>query len=247
MKEPIKCDETTMLSSRQTYIRFTYVSEDGVTPSERIVRIGDRDPISGEIITKELIQQYIKIHNSEVYYNRRAMTRPWNKAQTEARKADRQRIAKELEEKYGDGWGKDTVDYELKKIWGSQLNIYMDSMTDEDGENYAENKLPITHRDVESEIFGNGDETSLLREFAETLSDELRDIFQLMLDRKSECTDRITAEDLARKWNTNRFRIIYEQQKIEEMIAEFFRKHYQNLTKWYPEFEQRTSGRKAGK
>ena len=137
MKEPIKCDETTMLSSRQTCIRFTYVSEDGVTPSERIVRIGDRDPISGEIITKELIQQYIKIHNSEVYYNRRAMTRPWNKAQTEARKADRQRIAKELEEKYGDGWGKDTVDYELKKIWGSQLNIYMDSMTDEDGENYA--------------------------------------------------------------------------------------------------------------
>lgn len=108
---------------------------------------------------------------------------------------------------------------------------------DMDEESCADAVLGLPHYDLESQIFGENDDTALLRDFAATLSGRLLDVYQLILDRADKRRGRQTAQDVADKWNVSRVVINEDQKQLKAMIVDYFRRHCHNVAKWYPNFE----------
>ena len=89
MKKGIKCNETRYVNGAdRDRIRYEFVTEDGVTPSSCVVRLGDTDPRTGEKITDlTFFREYHRLVDHQVMKNNDAM-RP---GYTSAEKARRQR------------------------------------------------------------------------------------------------------------------------------------------------------------
>ena len=94
---------------------------------------------------------------------------------------------------------------------------------DEDGENYADRVLPLSDPAAEAAFPGNGNEAAaLLREFAETLTDRMLDVYNMMLEKYSGGAGATQGKELAEKWHVCPATIVKDQRRLEKMIRHFF-------------------------
>ena len=81
----------------QNRIVFEFVTEDGNTPSTCTVRIGDKDPLTGEVITdmEFYLKEYYKVDERQVYVNVKNTRAPSTKAQLEEREKLKKKFIRE--------------------------------------------------------------------------------------------------------------------------------------------------------
>ena len=78
MKKGIPCNDLRKVSAAEcNSIVYTFVTEDGLTPSSCTVSLSDVDPLTGRPITDvEFFREYHMAANREAYYNSKAVRVP---------------------------------------------------------------------------------------------------------------------------------------------------------------------------
>ena len=114
MKKGIPCNNTRRTNKKdQNRIVFEFVTEDNITASSCTVRIGDRDPLTGETITNMefYLKEYYKLDEHQVRRNVESIRIPLTKKQIEERERLEQKYIREFEQDHGYRPSKDDIRY----------------------------------------------------------------------------------------------------------------------------------------
>lgn len=196
-------------------IRYTFVSEDGNTPSACTISLGDIDPMTGEAINDvTFFQDYQREANHEVRLTLKGM-RP---GRTDAEKAERQReraeIAREFKAEHGYVPDRDTVRYIQDSRQGNRYHIHLESCRNESGEECWQNLAAFADPTAEAAFPGNEDErVTAIYEVAAGLTGRQKDVFELMMDKYAGQKGGPTGKELAEKWGVNEMTISRDQKK----------------------------------
>ena len=145
MKKSIVCNETWYVEkASQDRIVYTFVTNDGNTPSRVTIRANDTDIFTGDRITEQDCYDYHSIRQREVYLNLKTERPAYTTAERLARRAERERIRHEMKERYGYVPCDETVEYLLEERWGSRYVIHYDAFIDDYGESCADHFLPFS-------------------------------------------------------------------------------------------------------
>ena len=93
----LKCNDTWDFRTELKAISYEFVTVDGNTPDGCVIRPGDIDPITGEVISKEFFEEYRKILHEEAIMNIEAERLPYSRKEQALRRQQRADIAAELE------------------------------------------------------------------------------------------------------------------------------------------------------
>ena len=94
MKNGIPCNETRFTNGKdRNRIVYQFVADDGVTPSTCTIRIGDKDPLTGEPITDMdfFLREYYRLEDSQVHRNIENARMPYSKEQKAWREKEKAR------------------------------------------------------------------------------------------------------------------------------------------------------------
>ena len=218
----IPCNETHFTNGKdRDRISFRFVTDDGITPSSCTVRIGDTDPITGEVITDmDFFRAYHRQADREIHRNIHAMRPPYTKKQKAWRDEQKKAFIREFEEKYGYSPSPDDILYHLEQIEKERYHLRIDDLEAEDDDSGKEKKdfLAAPSEDP----FGTDlpDDIYALREIEASLSPRLKAVYQAMLQLAGGGAGRTTYTELARIWGVSYPQIIKDSRKIEKMIRE---------------------------
>lgn len=221
----IPCNETRYtLKAEKDRIRFRFVSGDGNAPSSVTVKIGDTDPLTGKKITDMTVfEEYHKIVNHEVYTNWKDIRRPLTPGEKKQREEKKAAVIADFEKRFGYRpsasdihW---LVDDFMPDLYTASIERYRDEEDNPESDRISGLGIPC------EDPFGEDtpEEILRLREIAGTLTGRLADVYEAMLIRYAGGKERITTEDLARKWNVSISQIGKDRAKIIRMIKDGFK------------------------
>ena len=212
----IPCNETRFTNGKnRDRISFRFVTEDRITPSSCTVRIGDTDPMTGEVITDMgFFREYYKLADYQVRRNLQAVRPPCTEDRKAWREEETQRYIREFEQDYGYTPSKDDIRYHLEQLETDYNPIWIDDL--EFNEDTVFLAVPA------EDPFGTDlpEAICALREIEASLSPRLKDVYQAMLQLAGGGAERTTYADLTDRWGVSYPQIIKDRQKILKMIRE---------------------------
>lgn len=220
----IPCNETRhTLKAEKDRIRFRFVTSDNNTPSSVTISIGDTDPLTGETIANlTIFEEYYKMVDHEIYTNWKDIHRPLIPGEKKQREEKKTAIIADFEKQFGYKpsasdihW---LVDDFMPDLYMASIERYQDEEANPENDRISGLGIPC------EDPFGEDtpDEILRLREIAASLTGRLADVYEAMLVRYSGSKERITTEELARKWNVSISQIGKDRAKIIKMIKERF-------------------------
>ena len=208
MKNITRCHDTQYVpKSRQDVIRFDFLTDDRVTPSSSVIRLGDQDPMTGDPITDVTVfSGYYKQVNEEVSMNLDQIR--IKKTKKERRKTNELKAVLSAEFEKEHGYQPTSVDLRMfvEEVEGSPyILVPVDSFQndDDDGDSGLESWSPY------SEPFKDPfeDETSLmisaLRSVSGSLDGRLKDFFNILQKKCETGEGKVKMLDLAAELNVS--------------------------------------------
>ena len=219
MNRKTYCNERTMIGKTgQNRISFDFVTGETVK-----IQAGDIDPLTGEKIPEEIFAEYHKVRTAEVHRTLKTERVPYTDEELEARRKEREEIAKEFEEAYGYRPTEDNVHWIQEARWDNRYNQHTDALVDEDGESYAERVLGPAATVGADDLPGHKkSDVEILREFAATLTGRMEDVYNLMLEKHSDSAGARRSKDVAAKWGVSPATIVKDENRIVKMIVAWF-------------------------
>lgn len=215
----IPCNETRFTpKARRDSITYEFVSDDGVTPNRVTLRVGDVDPISGEVITKFILNQYYKVVDSEVHKTLDSMRRGYTDYEKARRKEASRAWAAEFREDHGYEPSRDNVRYHLEQNEDNRYNVYYDALVNEDGESITDCISDYGRCDADPFGADLPDDLYALKEVAESLTGRRKAVFEAMIVKASGAGAKISNVKLAKAWGVGETQIRKDQKMIRKMI-----------------------------
>lgn len=230
MKKGIHCNNTRRTNKKdQNRIVFEFVSDDNITASSCTVRIGDKDPMTGETITNMefYLKEYYKLDEHQVRKNVESIRTPFTGEQREEREQLKQKYIQEFIQDHGYLPSKDDIRYYLEQKMPENYHQYYEASRREDGEPVNEFGEEFLYKDSDPFECDLPDCIEALRETISALPDRLRDVYAAMLQRAAGGAGRITFTDIAKRYNVSPNQIKKDRQKIEKIIVEKVGPKYQ--------------------
>ena len=219
MKKGIRCNETRYISGdNRDRIRYEFVTEDGVTPSSCVVRLGDTDPRTGEKITDlTFFQEYHKLVDHQVMKNNDAMRPGYTSAEKARRMQRKEAIIAAFVMEHGYAPSTSDVLWWLEGEEPERYNLPLDCLVDEeDGSDdlnrHAEFSIPF--EEEEEEPAG----LQALREVASELTGRKAEVYEAMIQRAAGGQVRVRFSEIARKWGVSPKQINKDQEWIKERV-----------------------------
>ncbi len=223
MKNSTCCNKTHRTDKRhQNRIVFEFVTEDGNTPSRSTIRLGDKDPLTGEVITNMAfyLQEYYKVEEHQIYVNIKNCRAPFTKAQREEREKIKKRFIREFIRDYGYLPSRETILYHLNQKIPVNYLQYIDRIISEDDETAAEFGKEFMYTAPDPFGCNQTDDIVLLREIVSALPDRLQAVYEAMLQRAAGGAGRITFTEIAKSYGVSNNQIKKDREKIERIIRE---------------------------
>ena len=220
----LKCNDTWDFRTELKAISYEFVTVDGNTPDGCVIRPGDIDPITGEVITEEFFEEYRKILHEEAIMNIEAERLPYSRKEQALRRQQRADIAAELEA-MGCEVTRDAIDCQLDGIWGNRYNIHIDAINCDTEEESALGKLLCFADDDAEKAFRRAefDEIELLEKIVAGFTPRQKEVFDLMLDEMrgtENCVGRCL--ELSAKYGISPAAITKSKKAIREKIRKAF-------------------------
>ena len=219
MKKGIRCNETRFTNGEdRDRIRFEFLSDDGLTPSSCTVRLGDVDPVSGEVITNvTFFREYYRLVDHQVHKNLQAERPDY----TPQHKAWREREKAAFTEAFTKRWGyapsKDDVLYHLEQLeeerWNQSLSTFVSQETGESTLDWHTEFSVLSEMDKDLPL-----QLQALREVAASLTGRRAEVYEAMIQRAGGGKERILFSDIARKWGVAPKQITKDQERIMELV-----------------------------
>lgn len=217
MKNGIRCNETRYVNGAdRDRIRYEFLSEDGVTPSSCVVRLGDMDPRTGEKITDlTFFREYHRLVDHQVMKNLAAVRPGYTPAEKLRRQQRKEELIAAFTAEHGYAPSRSDVLWWLDQEEPERYHLSLDSLVDEetgsdDLDRHAAFGVPFA--DEESPAL------QALREVAAGLSGRRAEVYEAMLQRAAGGRVRVRFSDIARKWGVSPKQITKDQEKIMELV-----------------------------
>ncbi len=209
MKKGIPCNEYTEYGPKhQNSITFTFVTDDGLTPSFFRISLGDPDPLTGEPISdRTIFREYHCQRNREIYYNKLAAAVPFTQREQEERRHLRDQIAADFERDYGYPLTSEAVDILLNERHPKKYRVELDSLVTKEGNPCLDALMALADPTAERAFLdaeSDGERVEKLRAFAAKLTGRLRDVYDLMLQEAAGFSTHGQALDIAKKWGVTK-------------------------------------------
>ena len=230
MKKNIPCNNTRRTNKKdQNRIVFEFVTEDNITASSCTVRIGDKDPMTGETITNMefYLKEYYKLDEHQVRKNVENIRAPYPEKLKEERERLKQKYIREFKQDHGYLPSKDDIRFYLEQKMPENYQMSYDAVRHEDGEPVYECGEEFLYKDEDPFECDLPDCIEALRETISVLPDRLKDVYAAMLQRTAGGAGRITFTDIAKRYNVSPNQIKKDRQKIEKIIVEKVGPKYQ--------------------
>lgn len=196
----IPCNETHFTNGKnKNRISFRFVTDDGITPSSCTIRIGDTDPMTGEVITDmEFFRDYHRQADREIHRNIHTMRPPYTAEQKAWREQEKQRYIREFEEKYGYSPSLDDILYHLAQIEKERYHLRIDDLEAKDDDSGIEKKDFLAAPSEDPFCTDLPDDIYALREIEASLTPRLKTVYQAMLQFAGGGAGRTTYKELAK-------------------------------------------------
>lgn len=209
----------------QNRIDFRFVTGDEEIASHVRVSLGDTDPLTGEkIIDVTIFQEYRRMHNQEVYGNKKAVVPPLSAREKEARCELRNRIAAKFRQEFGYMPDKGTLKWLLSEQAPREYRLEIDSFVTEEGDSWADCVAAFADPSAEEafrEAENNGE--NLLESFAETLDERELEMFRLLQMKADGCDMHGMICHLAAKWGMEQYKVSRMKARIGRKFREFIK------------------------
>ena len=206
---------------------YEFVSDDDNTPSACTIHIGDKDPLTGEVITDMdfFIREYYKEEDHQVYRNLENIRRPYTKEQKAQREKKKHKIIREFEQEHGYRPSKDDILYLLEQKEPERFTQYLDQVTNAAGEPAEEFADEFIWNDEDPFGCDLPDDLYALREIVENLPERLKPVYEAMLQRAADGADRITLTEVSHNKGVSYNQIMKDKKTIIKIIKENIRKY----------------------
>ena len=226
----IPCNETRFTSGKdRNRIVYQFVTDDGITPSTCTIRIGDKDPLTGEPITdmEFFLREHYRLEDSQIHRNIENARVPYSKERKAWREKEKQKFIRNFERDYGYRPSTDDIRYHLEQIEPEHYNQNLGGVINKSGEHVDEFGDEFIRYDPDPFGADLPDDICALREIADSLTGRLRAVYEAMLQRAADGAGRMTLTDVQHEWNVSYVQIMKDTKKIEKMIRERIEPKYQ--------------------
>jgi len=201
---------------------FEFVSDDGNTPSACTVRVGDKDPLTGETITDMdfFIREYYREEDRQVYRNLENSRRPYTGEQKARREQMKREFIRDFEAAHGYRPSRDDIRYHLEQKEPERYHLCPDRITNSEGEPADEFAGELIRNDEDPFGCDLPEDLYALREIAENLPDRLKPVYEAMLQRAAGGADRITLSEVAQKKGVSYNQVMKDTRAIIRIIRE---------------------------
>lgn len=209
----------------QNRIDFRFVAGDDEIASRVRVSLGDIDPLTGEkIVDVTIFREYRRMHNQEVYGNKKAVAAPLSGREKENRRELQSRIAEKFKAEFGYEPDKGTLRYLLAWQAPRQYRVEIDSFVTKEGDSWADCVAAFADPSAEAAFreAENGGE-DLLEAFAETLNARELEMFRLLQMKADGCDMRGMINHLAEKWGMEQYKVSRMKARIGLKLREFLK------------------------
>ena len=232
-KQEIRCIETRFTNVKQRdRIWFNFVTGDDIEPplypdkpgeepirSVCVVKVGDIDLLSGQMITQELLDAYYKLEDAQIRKNLNYQRYEFTKEEQAGRRKIKKKYMAEFREGHGHFPSEDDVKFYMEMHEPERWNILISTLVekeDKDDMTDREKKLSIPLVKMDSEE--NSAEMRAMQEVAASLTGRLEVVWEAMLQRAAGGTERLRFKDLADMWDVSQERVSQYRKRIERMI-----------------------------
>ncbi|MBR0267227.1 MAG: hypothetical protein IJQ71_07270 [Clostridia bacterium] len=218
MKKGLRCNETWYVDGiNRDRIRYEFVTEDGVTPSSCMIRLGDTDPRTGEKITDlTFFREYHKLVDHQVMKNNDAMRPGYTSAEKARRMQRKEAIIATFAAEHGYAPSTSDVLWWLEEEEPERYNLPLDCLVDEEDGSDDLNRHAAFSIPFEEEEESAG--LQALREVAAELTRRKAEVYEAMIQRAAGGQVRVRFSEIARKWGVSPKQINKDQEKIKEMV-----------------------------
>ncbi len=220
MKKGIRCNDLQVVPKKDWgSIQYDFVSDDGLTPSSVTIRVGDVDPLTGEVVDLTLLSKYHKYVNREVRSNLGQIRLEKTKKELQKTRELKAALADQFEKDHGYRPNRDNLQLELEKVEGSPyFAVPYDALRNEDGESGIESWTPFSCPFEDPFEDDLPVEMRALREVGLSLTGRLRDVFDALLGKTDENGNKVKLKDLADKWDVSPATITMYKKQIFELV-----------------------------
>ena len=219
MKKGIRCNETRFTNGGdRDRIRYEFLSDDGVTPSSCTVRLGDVDPISGQLVTDlTFFREYYRLVDHQVHKNLQAERPDYNPKRKAWREKEKAAFVESFTKHWGYAPSRDDVRYHLEQLEEERYKKSLDAFVSQDtGESTLDWHLEFSvsaepDMDVSPEL-------QALWEVASSLTGRKAEVYEAMIQRAAGGKERVRFSDIARKWGVAPKQITKDQERIMELV-----------------------------
>lgn len=219
----IPCSETRhTLKAEKNKIAFRFVSDDGNTPSNCTVRIGDTDSLTGEPITDmTFFKEYYKMIDHEIYTywkDRRPALTPEEKKQRDEKK---NAFAVSFEKRYGyrpsDADLRWMTDDFMSERYCSSIEWYRDQEGNPESDRIPGLSIPCEDPFDADEP----DDILRLREFASTLTGRMADIYEWLIVKYAGGREKLSLKTIADKWGISITQAYKDKDKLLKKLRKY--------------------------
>lgn len=220
MKKVIRCNDLQVVPKKDwDTIQFDFVSDDGLTPSSVTIRVGDVDPLTGEVVDLTLLSKYHKYVNREVRSNLGQIRLEKTKKELQKTRELKAALADQFEKDHGYRPNRDNLQLELEKVEGSPyFAVPYDALRNEDGESGIESWAPFSCPFEDPFEDDLPVEMRALREVGLSLTGRLRDVFDVLLGKTDDNGNKVKLKDLADKWSVSSAMITKDKALIFDLV-----------------------------
>ena len=218
MKKSIRCNETRYVNGGdRDRIRYEFVTEDGVTPSSCVIRLGDTDPRTGEKITDlTFFREYHRLVDHQVRKNLDAIRPGYTTGEKARRQRRKEAIIAAFVMEHGYAPSTSDVLWWLEEEEPERYNLPLDCLVDEEDGSDDLNRHAAFSIPFEEEEESAG--LQALREVAAELTRRKAEVYEAMIQRAAGGQVRVRFSEIARKWGVSPKQINKDQEKIKEMV-----------------------------
>ena len=205
--------------ARHNRIIFRFVNDDTNTPSSCTVRLGDTDPMTGEIITNiEFFTEYYRLADHQVYKNLKASRVDLTPSEKRRYKKEKTVFSESFEKEYGYKPTRSDLRDALTDRWPKTYHLSIQEIINDDGDSKADQRKDLSEPASDPFNTDEPDEIACLREIAASLTGRMADVYEALLVKYAGGKEKITLTSLAEKWGVSIQQICFDRDKIIRMV-----------------------------
>ena len=226
------CIETKILPrEKRNQIKFVFVAGDdnkcskyagaeegNRIPSSYVVRAGDTDPLSGEVITQKMIAAYYKEADRQIRRNLR-FERP---EFTEKEQGERRRVMKEFmrssREEHGRLPSKSVVKQFMDEKEGNRWNTPLSALVEKEGEDCTDREERLSLPPAEMHVGELSVEMQAIADVVASLDERETDVWKVMFMKIVGGKAKPRLKEVADKWDLTPGAITKIRKKIKWMM-----------------------------